>query len=110
MGLGRLILGMACVFCWMLGVWVCVQTDGSRHLATTIVVRVALSSLGSSFLPHCSARVLRGFVCVDDIPPVLLDRGAGDQEKKKQKSDKKKATNAIYHQDFYLALHSFLLL
>lgn len=104
LGLGRLILEIACVFCWIFGVWVCVQTDGSRHLAITIVVRVlALSSLGSSFLPHCFARVLRGFsLALMIFPPVLLDRGAGD-------NSNTKSNNAIDHQDFY-ALHSFLFL
>jgi hypothetical protein len=92
MGLGRLILGMACVFCWMLGVWVCVQTDGSRHLAATIVVRVpALLSLGSSFLSHCSARVLRGFVCVDDIPPCVPRPWRWRSREKKTKKRQKKS-------------------
>jgi hypothetical protein len=95
---------MACVFCWIFGVWVCVQTDGSRHLATSIVIRVpALSSLGSSFLPHRSARVPRGFVSVDDIP-LCAPRPWRWRLKKKKKRQQKKATD---HQDFY-ALHSFL--
>ena len=101
LGLGRLILGMACVFCWMLGVWVCVQTDGPRRLAATVVVRVALSSLGSSFLLHCSAHVLRGFVCVDDIPPCAPrpwrwrsreEKKTEKKTKKQKKATKKKAT------------------